>query len=132
MNNLLIENSSFTSLIHLDHGSMSFNTTSLTKVNTSLAFEIFDSNVIINHLDIDSMRINKSFLYSEFSIIVMSSINASYIRDASDPLFMFNRSQFTVVDILLSAVECSIFSFKDSSAVISALFDKFQHVICHI
>ncbi|KAL0245282.1 hypothetical protein GEMRC1_009361 [Eukaryota sp. GEM-RC1] len=38
MDNLLIENSSFTSLFHLDYGSMSFNTTSLTKINTSLAF----------------------------------------------------------------------------------------------
>ncbi|KAL0244349.1 hypothetical protein GEMRC1_008433 [Eukaryota sp. GEM-RC1] len=101
---------------------MSFNTTSLTKVNTSLVFELFNSNVTINHLDIDIMRINKSFLYSEFSIIVMSSINAVYIRDACDPLFMFNRSEFTVVDFLLSAIECSIFSFTDSSAVISALY----------
>ncbi|KAL0244201.1 hypothetical protein GEMRC1_008286 [Eukaryota sp. GEM-RC1] len=121
MNNLLIENSSFTSLFHLDDGSMSFDTTYLTKVDTSLVVELFSSNVIINHLDIDSMRINKSFLYSEFSIIEMSSINAAYIRDASDPLFMFNHSEFTAVDFLLSAIECSIFSFTDSSVVISAL-----------
>ncbi|KAL0245012.1 hypothetical protein GEMRC1_009092 [Eukaryota sp. GEM-RC1] len=132
MDHLLIENSSFTSLFHLDYGYMSFNTTSLTKINTSLVFETFNCNVTINHLDIGFMRIYKSFIYSEFSIIVMSSINAAYIRDASDPLFMFNHSELTVVDIfcLQLSVQYSLYGFISSN--FRSFFEKFQYVICHI
>ncbi|KAL0244661.1 hypothetical protein GEMRC1_008743 [Eukaryota sp. GEM-RC1] len=121
MDNLLIENSSFTSLFHLEYGSMSFSTTSLTKINTSLVFEIFNSNVTINHLDQDTLRLTKSFLYSELSTVRLSSINITNIRDSSGPLFEFNHSEITAIDLFLSKIECSIFSFSDSAENISEL-----------
>ncbi|KAL0245201.1 hypothetical protein GEMRC1_009281 [Eukaryota sp. GEM-RC1] len=121
MDNLLIENSSFTSLYHLDYGTMSFNTTSLTKVNTSLVLEIFNSNVTVNHLEADAFRTYKYFLYSELSSVRLSSISITNIRDASGPLFEFYQSELSAVDLCLSEIECLLFSFTDSSVFLSGL-----------
>ncbi|KAL0244731.1 hypothetical protein GEMRC1_008813 [Eukaryota sp. GEM-RC1] len=121
MDNLLIDNSSFTSLFHLDYGSMSINTTSLTKLNTSLVFESFNSNVTVDHLDQDDLRITKSFLYSELSTVRLSSISITIIRDASGPLFEFDESELSAVHLFLSKIECLLFSFSDSVSNISEL-----------
>ncbi|KAL0243372.1 hypothetical protein GEMRC1_005933 [Eukaryota sp. GEM-RC1] len=119
VDNLVIENSSFTSLFYIDDVSMRFNATSLTKVNAFSVFEIFNSNFTVSHLNDDTLRIDKLYMYSELSTVRLSSIIITNVRVASDHLFVFNHSELSAVDLYLSAIECSSFSLTDSSAVVS-------------
>ncbi|KAL0244199.1 hypothetical protein GEMRC1_008284 [Eukaryota sp. GEM-RC1] len=124
MNTLLIEDSSFTSLFHLDYGSMSFSTTSLTKVNTSSVFEIFNSTVTVTYLKEDILTLYKGFFYSEFSTVRLSSIIIANLRDASGLLFEFDHSELTVDDLYLSEIEflsgLSLSNLNVSSVVVNS------------